>query len=272
MPRYRLLVEYDGGPYSGWQRQRNGPSVQAAIERAVEGFSGERAAVFGSGRTDAGVHATGQVAHLDLAREWRADTVRDALNAHLQGERVAILSVEIVRADFDARFSARMRHYVYRILDRRSPAALFADRVWWVSRPLDAALMDEAAKRLLGTHDFSTFRAANCQARSPVRTLDHLDVRRSADGGVEIHASARSFLHNQVRSFAGSLKLVGERRWTADDLEGALAARDRRSCGPVAPPGGLYLVAVDYGPEAPPRSLLPTHSVSALVAASFGRN
>lgn len=267
MPRFKLIVEYDGGPYAGWQRQSNGPSVQAELEAAVEAFCGESVIAFGSGRTDAGVHAMGQVAHIDLARDWPPDTVRDAVNAHLRETCVAVLSVEVVTADFDARFSARRRFYIYRILDRRSPAALLAGRVWWVSRPLDVAAMDGAAKRLLGTHDFSTFRAANCQAKNPVRTLDRLDVTRAADGGIEILASARSFLHSQIRSFAGSLKLVGERRWTDDDLTAALEARDRRRCGPVAPPGGLYFVGVDYGTDAElerPRSLLPTQSITSL--------
>ncbi|KAB0682677.1 tRNA pseudouridine(38-40) synthase TruA [Aureimonas leprariae] len=275
MPRFKLVVEYDGGPYAGWQRQANGPSVQGSLEEAVFRFVGERATVFGAGRTDAGVHATGQVAHLDLERDWRTDTVRDAINAHLREEPIAVLSATRVADDFDARFSAKRRHYVYRIIDRRAPAALFRERVWWVSRPLDADLMDAAAKRLVGTHDFSTFRAANCQAKNPVRTLDRLDVRRAVDGGVEILASARSFLHSQIRSFAGSLKLVGEKRWTADELEAALAARDRVACGPVAPPGGLYFVGVDYETaegDGAARSLLPTHSFTSLAASSERRN
>ncbi|WP_152044559.1 tRNA pseudouridine(38-40) synthase TruA [Aureimonas psammosilenae] len=275
MPRYRLIVEYDGSPYAGWQRQANGPSVQGALEAAVEAFSGEKVTVFGAGRTDAGVHATGQVAHVDLQTDWRPDTVRDAMNAHLRDERVAVIDAAPAAPDFDARFSATRRHYIYRILDRRSPAALLAGHVWWVSRRLDVEAMDRAAKRLVGTHDFSTFRAANCQAKSPIRTLDRLDVMRGLDGGVEIVASARSFLHNQIRSFAGSLKLVGENRWTDDELTAALESRDRKRCGPVAPPGGLYFVGVEYGAGAelgPPRSLLPTYSITSLAEPDTGRS
>ncbi|GGE09807.1 tRNA pseudouridine synthase A [Aureimonas endophytica] len=275
MPRYKLIVEYDGTPYAGWQRQENGPSVQGALERAVEAFCGERVTVFGAGRTDAGVHAIGQVAHIDLSREWRTDTVRDAMNAHLREDSVAVIEAAVVPVDFDARFSARRRHYVYRILDRRSPAAILKGRVWWVSRPLDVAAMDRAAKRLVGTYDFSTFRSANCQAKNPVRTLDRLDVVRAPDGGVEILASARSFLHNQIRSFAGSLKLVGEHRWSDDDVTAALEARDRKRCGPVAPPDGLYFVGVDYETEAElaaPRSLLPTYSITSLAEPAAGRS
>ncbi|MEF2072161.1 tRNA pseudouridine(38-40) synthase TruA [Consotaella aegiceratis] len=246
MPRYKLIIEYDGLPYVGWQRQANGWSVQAAIEAAVEKFSGETVTLFGAGRTDAGVHASGQVAHVDLAREWTGDTVRDALNAHLREERVTIMAATRVADDFDARFSARKRHYLYRILNRRPPPAIKAGQVWWVWKPLDVAAMDAAAKRLLGTHDFTTFRSTHCQAKSPIRTLERLDVVLAPDDEVHIHASAQSFLHNQIRSFAGSLKLIGEGRWTADDLVAALEAHDRKRCGPVAPPDGLYLTRVDY--------------------------
>ncbi|KQZ82967.1 pseudouridine synthase [Mesorhizobium sp. Root157] len=247
MPRYRLDVEYDGGPYAGWQRQADQHSVQQAIEAAVEKFSSETISLRGAGRTDAGVHATAQVAHLDLTKEWPADTVRDALNAHLQqaGERVAILKAARVAAEFDARFSALGRHYLYRISNRRAPPALDKGKVWWVPKRLDADAMDAAAKTLLGRHDFTTFRSAQCQANSPLRTLDRLDVAR--DGyDIEIRASARSFLHNQVRSMVGSLKRVGEGAWTSADLKAALDARDRAACGQVAPPDGLYLVGVDY--------------------------
>ncbi len=199
----------------------------------------------GAGRTDAGVHALGQVAHIDLERAWPADTVRDAINAHLRPEPVAILHAEQVAGDFDSRFSATARHYLYVIVNRRAPLALEARRAWQVAKALDADAMHEAAQALVGHHDFTTFRSSECQAKSPLKTLGALDISRAGDR-IEIRASARSFLHNQVRSMAGSLKLVGEGRWTGADLAAALAARDRAACGPVAPPGGLYLVRVDY--------------------------
>ncbi|WP_026619604.1 tRNA pseudouridine38-40 synthase [Ensifer sp. WSM1721] len=247
MPRYRLTVEYDGSDYVGWQRQENGPSVQGAIEKAVLSLTGETASIRGAGRTDSGVHAVGQVAHLDLTREWKTHTLRNALNAHLTlaGERVSILEAAEAPADFDARFSAIRRHYLYRIISRRSPLALEAKRAWWVPKSLNHEAMHEAAQRLVGHHDFTTFRSAHCQATSPLRTLDRLDVTRSGEL-IEIRATAQSFLHNQIRSFAGSLKLVGEGKWTPDDLEAALEARDRKACGPVAPPEGLYFLQVDY--------------------------
>jgi tRNA pseudouridine38-40 synthase len=247
MPRYRLDIEYDGGPYAGWQRQADQHSVQQAIEQAIEKFSAQAVSLRGAGRTDAGVHATAQVAHLDLDKDWRTDTVRDALNAHLQqaGERVAVLKATRVPEDFDARFSALGRHYLYRISNRRSPPALDKGKVWWVPKRLNAEAMDSAAKVLLGRHDFTTFRSAQCQANSPLRTLDRLDVTRSGDD-IEIRASARSFLHNQVRSMVGSLKRVGEGAWTSADLKAALDACDRSACGQVSPPDGLYLVGVDY--------------------------
>jgi len=245
MPRYKLIIEYDGSPFVGWQRQANGPSVQQAIEEAVLTFSSETVVLKGAGRTDAGVHALGQVAHLDLARDWPADTVRDAVNAHLRPAPIAILAALAVPADFDARFSAVKRHYLYRILDRRPPPVLDAGRVWHVPSPLDATAMHEAAQALVGQHDFTTFRAAECQARSPVKTLDRLDVSREG-AEIAVRASARSFLHSQVRSMVGALKKVGERRWKTGDVGAALAARDRTRAGPVAPPDGLYLVAVDY--------------------------
>lgn len=245
MPRYKLVIEYDGAPFVGWQAQANGVSVQGALEAAVTAFSGESATVRGAGRTDAGVHALGQVAHVDLARDWDADTVRDAINAHLRPHPIAALSAEVVSPTFDARFSATRRHYLYRIVNRRAPLALDRARAWRIARPLDAAAMHSASQRLVGRHDFTTFRAAECQAKSPEKTLDRLDVeRRGAE--VRVHASARSFLHHQVRSMVGSLALVGEGKWTVDDLARALAARNRAACGPVAPPHGLYLVQVDY--------------------------
>jgi tRNA pseudouridine38-40 synthase len=245
MPRYKLTIEYDGGPFVGWQRQANGRSVQQAIEEAAAAFCGESTAVKGAGRTDSGVHALGQVAHLDLARSWPGDTVRDALNAHLKAEPIAILSAESVADDFDARFSAVARHYRYRIGQRRAPPALDRDRVWWVAVPLDADAMHTAAQALVGQHDFTTFRSSECQSRSPVKTLDRLSVDRQGPE-VIVEASARSFLHNQVRSMVGALKKVGEGKWPVDAVAEALAARDRSRSGPVAPPEGLYLVAVDY--------------------------
>ena len=247
MPRYRLRIEYDGAPYVGWQRQENGPSVQGAIEAAILSLTGETVSIRGAGRTDSGVHAMGQVAHADLSRQWKAHTLRNALNAHLAmaGERVAILDAAEVPDDFDARFSAKKRHYLYRIVSRPAPLALEANRAWFVARALDHEAMHAAGQMLVGRHDFTTFRAAQCQANSPVRTIDRLEVTRSGDL-IEIRVSAQSFLHNQIRSFAGTLKLAGEGKWTADDVRAALDARDRKACGPVAPPEGLYFMAVDY--------------------------
>ena len=245
MPRYKLTIEYDGGRYVGWQRQENGRSVQQAIEEAVTAFSGEIVVVKGAGRTDSGVHALGQVAHIDLARDWAADKVRDALNAHLRQETVAIVSAEAVAADFDARFSAVKRHYLYRILERRSPPVLDRGRVWWVAQRLDHEAMHAAAQALVGKHDFTTFRSSECQAKSPVKTLDRLDVSRAGDE-IVVRASARSFLHNQVRSMVGTLKKVGDGKWPVDAVAAALVAVDRARSGPVAPPEGLYLAAVDY--------------------------
>lgn len=262
MPRYKLTVEYDGRPYVGWQRQKNGLSVQEVIETAAHKLCGERPTLFGAGRTDAGVHATGQVAHIDLPKPYGAETVRDALNAHMRDERVAIVEAEEVGADFDARFSARRRWYLYRIFNRRAPAAILSGQVWWVSRDLDIEAMHEAAQVLVGTHDFNTFRSTHCQAKNPIRTLEKLDVTKGPGDEVHIVAMAQSFLHNQIRSFAGTLKLVGEKRWTADDVRDALEARDRTACGPVAPPDGLYLTAVDYTGE-PKRTLPPYDPASA---------
>jgi len=243
--RYRLTLEYDGAPFVGWQRQDNGPSVQGALEIAIEKLSGERVTVTGAGRTDAGVHALGQVAHFDLVKEFEPGKVRDALNHHLRPDPVSVLEAAVADGEFHARFSATGRHYLFRILNRRSPPALENGRVWPVSPRLDAEAMHMAAQYLVGQHDFTTFRAAECQAQSPVKTLDRLDVSRRADE-VHIEASARSFLHHQIRSFAGTLKLVGEGKWTPLDVKKALDARDRSACGPVSPPEGLYLVRVDY--------------------------
>ena len=245
MPRYKLTIEYDGVPFVGWQMQDNGISVQGVLTAAISAFCGEAVVVHGAGRTDAGVHARGQVAHVDLAKAWDVDTVRDAINAHLRPHPVAVLAAETAADDFDARFSARKRHYLYRIVNRRADLALERQRAWRIGRPLDAAAMHDAAQRLVGKHDFTTFRAAECQAKSPVKTLDRLDVARDVEH-IRVHVSARSFLHTQVRSMVGSLALVGEGRWSGDDLARALAARDRAACGPVAPPDGLYLMRVDY--------------------------
>jgi tRNA pseudouridine38-40 synthase len=245
MPRYKLTIEYDGTPFVGWQVQDNGPSVAGAIEDAIEKFTGEHAALYGAGRTDAGVHAFAQVAHIDLAKDWETDTVRDALNAQLRPNPVAILKAERVADDFHARFSATARHYLYRIVNRRADLALEFDRVWKIARPLDASRMQEAAQRLVGQHDFTTFRSTECQAKSPVKTLDRLDVALEGDE-IRVTASARSFLHHQVRSMVGSLAQIGEGRWSAEDLGKALAAKNRAACGPVAPAAGLYLVRVDY--------------------------
>ncbi|MFG1420184.1 tRNA pseudouridine(38-40) synthase TruA [Roseixanthobacter liquoris] len=245
MPRYKLTIEYDGTAFAGWQIQADLPTVQGVLADAVERFTGVKTHVAGAGRTDAGVHATGQVAHLDLARDWRTDVVRDALTAHLRPHPVAVLTAERVADDFDARFSATKRHYLYRIVNRRPDLALERDRAWRVAQKLDAQAMHVAAQRLLGKHDFTTFRAAECQAASPLKTLDQLDVVRIGEE-IRITTAARSFLHHQVRSMVGSLLRVGEGRWSADDLAAALAARDRTRCGPMAPAAGLYLAAVSY--------------------------
>lgn len=246
MPRFALTIEYDGAPFVGWQRQANGVSVQQRLEEAVAAINGgARAIVHGAGRTDAGVHALGQVAHIDLARDWRADRLRDAINAYLKPDPIAVLSARAVGDDFKARFSAIRRHYLYVIDNRRAPLALGLGRAWHVKRPLDAQAMHDAAQALVGGHDFTTFRASECQANSPLRTLERLDVRR--DGArIEIVTSARSFLHHQVRSMVGSLEHVGSGKWRVEDVALALHAKDRARCGQVAPPHGLYLVAVDY--------------------------
>jgi tRNA pseudouridine38-40 synthase len=245
MPRYKLTIEYDGTPFVGWQVQDNGVSVQGVLTEAIAAFTGERVLVAGAGRTDAGVHALGQVAHVDLAKGWDGDTVRDAVNFHLRPQPIAVLAAEQVAENFDARFSAIKRHYLYRIVNRRADLALAQNRAWRVPRPLDGAAINEAAQRLVGRHDFTTFRAAECQAKSPMKTLDRLEVTRDGDE-VHVTAAARSFLQHQVRSMVGSLVHVGEGKWSAEDLAAALAARDRTRCGQVAPPQGLYLVRVEY--------------------------
>jgi len=245
MPRYKLTIEYDGTPFAGWQIQADQTTVQGVLMAAVEALTGEKTPVQGAGRTDAGVHARAQVAHVDLARDWDADTVRDALNAHLRPHPVAVLAAEKAAGDFNARTSALKRHYLYRILNRRADLTLDLGRAWRVPRPLDTQAMHAAAQRLVGKRDFTTFRSTECQAKSPLKTLDQLDVKRVGEE-VSVLASARSFLHNQVRSMVGSLVMVGEGKWSADDLGQALAARDRAACGQVAPPDGLYLMKVDY--------------------------
>ncbi len=245
MPRYKLTIEYDGAPFAGWQIQADSVTVQGVLTAAIEALSGEKTLVQGAGRTDAGVHARGQVAHVDLAKDWDTDTVRDALNAHLRPHPVAVLSAARVAGDFNARTSAVKRHYLYRIVNRRADLTVDAGHAWRVPRPLDAAAMHAAAQRLIGKHDFTTFRSTECQAASPVKTVDRLDVERAGDE-VAVTASARSFLHTQVRSMVGSLVMAGEGRWSAQDLAAVLAARDRTACGPLAPPYGLYLMRVDY--------------------------
>jgi tRNA pseudouridine38-40 synthase len=245
MPRYKLILEYDGTPFVGWQMQDNGPSVQGRLAEGIKAFSGEESVPRGAGRTDAGVHALAQVAHFDLARDWESWKVREALNAQLRPDPISVLACERAADDFDSRFSAKARHYLYRIVNRRSPLALDRDRAWQIPHDLDAAAMNEAAQLLVGHHDFTTFRSSECQASSPAKTLDRLAVTREGDE-IGIEAAARSFLHNQVRSMVGSLKLVGESKWTARDLKAALDARTRGACGPVAPPSGLYLARVDY--------------------------
>jgi tRNA pseudouridine38-40 synthase len=246
MPRFRITIEYDGTPFVGWQIQAVGRSVQGCLTEAVKRFTGETVSVRGAGRTDAGVHARGQVAHIDLARDWDPFKVREALNFHLKPDPIVVLDAARAADDFDARFSATGRSYLYRILSRKAPPALERNRVWWVRGPLDAAAMAEAAAYMIGHHDFTTFRAAGCQARSPVKTLDRLDVKLVGEE-IHIEAEARSFLHHQVRSLAGSLKQVGDGRWRPADMKAALEARDRARCGALAPSRGLYLMSVAYG-------------------------
>lgn len=252
MGRYRLLIEYDGAPYHGWQSQSGGRTVQDAIERAFVKLKETEAGgaikrLICAGRTDAGVHALGQVAHVDLNKEWRSDVLRDALNAHLKlaDEAVTILEAEPVPETFSARISAKRRHYLYRILNRRAPSALLRNRVWHVIKPLDVEAMHQAAQTILGKHDFTTFRAASCQSKSAIRTLERLDVLAT---GEEVHvvASARSFLHHQVRSMVGSLVKIGRGQWPVSEMRAALDAQDRARCGPVAPAEGLYFTKVEY--------------------------
>ena len=246
MTRWALLLEYDGGRFVGWQRQSNGLSIQQVLEQAAAHLdAGQPVASVVAGRTDAGVHAEGQVAHIDLPDAHSAGAVRDALNFHMKPHPVVVLDAVAVAPDWSARFSADRRSYRFRILNRRSRPGLMAGRVWHVPAPLDATAMHQAAQRLLGRHDFTSFRAASCQAASPIRTLERLDVTRHGDI-VEITAEARSFLHHQVRNLAGTLKLVGEARWPIERVSQALAARDRAAAGPTAPPEGLALISVGY--------------------------
>lgn len=245
MPRFKIIIEYDGTPFAGWQIQKNGPSVQAALAEAIQKMMGEDVQVFGAGRTDSGVHARGQVAHFDVSQGFTANKVRDGLNHHLKPLPVAVLHAESVDEAFNARFSATKRHYLYRIINRRAPLTLDKHLAWRVAKNLDADAMHEAAQCLAGKHDYTTFRSVHCQAQSPVKSIDEIAVRRNSDE-VLISVSARSFLHNQVRSIAGSLVQVGEGKWTVEHFRSALVAADRKACGPVAPPHGLYLVKVDY--------------------------
>ena len=245
MPRYRLSIEYDGRPFCGWQRQAHDLSVQQLLEDAITRFSGETVVTQAAGRTDAGVHALGQVVHFDLERDWDPFKVREALNYHTKPHPVAILTADRVDESFEARFSATARHYEYRILNRRARPGLDMGRVWHVPVPLDVEAMHAGAQLILGKHDFTTFRAAECQANSPLRTLDIFSVSRQAEM-IIVTAKARSFLHSQVRSMVGSLKLVGDGKWHPSDFRAALDARDRARCGPLAPPDGLYLTRVDY--------------------------
>ena len=248
MTRWRLTIEYDGGPFMGWQRQDHGPSVQQSLEEDIHRMTGELAAVHAAGRTDAGVHALAMSAHVDIAKNLTEHRLREGLNALVRPQPVSVLSAQKVADDWHARFSCIERHYLYRILNRRAPPALDAGRVWHVAVPLDVEAMSEAAAMLVGRHDFTTFRSVHCQSDSPVKTLDRFDVRRE---GEEIHveASARSFLHHQVRSMVGCLALVGRGQWSPEDMRKALEARDRAALGLNAPPHGLYFVGASYPPQ-----------------------
>ncbi|HVJ50976.1 MAG TPA: tRNA pseudouridine(38-40) synthase TruA [Aliidongia sp.] len=247
MPRYKLILEYDGTGLVGWQRQPNGPSVQEILETAFAKLAGEPIFVQCAGRTDAGVHALGQVAHTDLPRDYEPDEIRGAINFHVRPEAVAVLAVERAPPDFHARLSATRRRYLYRILNRRAPPALERNHVWHLGVALDADAMAAGARQLLGHHDFTSFRASECQANTPMKTLDRLDVFRRGEE-IHIEAAARSFLHHQVRNMVGTLRLVGTGQWQPEDVGKALAARDRSAAGPTAPPDGLYLVEVGYEP------------------------
>ena len=248
MPRYRLTLEYDGRGFVGWQRQDNGLGVQQALEEAVRAFCGESAKVQGAGRTDSGVHALRQVAHIDLEKEWATDTIRDAINAHLREIPACVLDAAAAPANFHARFSAIERSYRDRIVNRRAPLTMDMGLAWWVPARLDAAAMADAATALVGTHDFTSFRASECQAQSPVKTLNELTVQTTGNE-ILVAARARSFLHHQVRNIVGSLTWVGDGKWTCAHLKSVLAAKDRRVGGPTAPADGLYLTGVRYSEE-----------------------
>lgn len=258
MQRWKIIIEYFGGPYCGWQRQAHCPSVQEELEKALVKLSGEQRHIQGSGRTDAGVHGLGQVAHFDLEKDLSEKSIRDGLNHHLGDNRISILSAEKVSQEFDARFSALQRHYLYRILPRRSKVAILSGHVWHLpyDRPMDVQAMHQAAQYLVGYHDFSSFRASQCQANSPMRSLDRLSVSQV---GAEIHieASARSFLHHQIRNFAGTLARVGLGKWSAEQVKEVLEAKDRRLAGETAPPDGLYFMQVDYDAPTVPYIYLP---------------
>ncbi|MES2905554.1 MAG: tRNA pseudouridine(38-40) synthase TruA [Pseudomonadota bacterium] len=247
MPRYKLIIEYDGTHYSGWQAQNSNGArgVQNVLMQAIESFCGEQVSVAGAGRTDAGVHASGQVAHIDLSKDWQGARIRDALNAHLREEAVSVVDAKKVADDFDARFSAKKRHYLYRILNRRAPPALESAFVWHVLKPLDIDAMQEGAQYLIGKHDFTTFRHARCQAKSPIKNLDRIEISRCHDE-IYIEAESLSFLHAQVRSIVGSLRVVGEGREEPSWIKQILEAKDRSLCGALAPPQGLTLTRVDY--------------------------
>ncbi len=245
MPRYKLTIEYYGTPFVGWQRQNNGPSVQSALEKAAEALSGDKASAHAAGRTDTGVHALGMAIHLDFAKDFPADVVRDALNFHLKPEPIAVLSAEIVGSDFHARFSCIRRAYEYRIVNRRAPLTIEKHRAWRVSTPLNAAAMHEAAHEFVGRHDFTTFRATSCQSNSPVKSIEEISVSREGEA-VVLRCAARSFLQHQVRSIVGTLAEVGKGRWSKRDVRAAINAKDRAACGQVAPPDGLYFLRADY--------------------------
>jgi len=247
MPRYRIDIEYDGTPYCGWQRQDGHPSVQQSIEETLQHFCQHKTVIFGAGRTDTGVHALAQVAHFDFEQSWNPDKIIEASNGILRqrGDLIAVTGCQEVSDEFDARFSAIRRSYRYRIINRRAPLTLDRTLAWWVRFPLDAQAMHEAAQELIGHHDFTTFRSVKCQAKSPVKTLDGLDVTRIGEE-IEIIATSRSFLHNQVRSLVGTLKIVGDSKWSKQDVAHALQAKDRKQCGPVAPSCGLYLASIQY--------------------------
>jgi tRNA pseudouridine38-40 synthase len=252
MPRYALKIEYDGGPFAGWQRQVDHPSVQGAVEAALSRLEPDLPLIAAAGRTDAGVHALGQVAHCDMGKTWEPFRLMEAVNYHLKPAPVAVVACAAVSDDFHARFSALERRYLFRLISRRAPLVHDRGRAWRVPHLLDAGAMLAAADRLIGHHDFTTFRSVGCQAASPVKTLDALDVEQAPyPGGMEyrFHVRARSFLHNQVRSFVGTLERVGAGAWSPDDVTTALEARDRAACGPVSPPDGLYLAGVGYGDE-----------------------